>query len=416
MKRLKKIVRVIVLSLIGIVLVVNAIIILTGRFYIYKGIKETYFKGRTGPTIYDFDTFHNSKIARGEGKVFEFPKHPKYNTQKIPEELREYIEDLDTRALLVVKNDTLIYEEYWGDHDEATVSNSFSVAKTVVAILVGIAIDEGLIGSIDDYVCEYIPEYKDGGRDKITIRHLLEMASGLSWIESGVNPFSDNAESYYGTDLDGLIMRQKQVSEPGKVFKYQGANSQLLAMIVEKVTEKTISEYASEKIWSKLGMEEDAHWSLDREGGQEKAFCCIYAQARDFAKIGRMIMHGGEYNGEQIIPRWFYLQMTKQNDHLTTETGMPNYQYGYHIWTYRGLSNDVFYCRGILGQYIITIPDQDLMIIRLGLKRKEDFVIPDHLKDDEEYVNGVKHEVGHCLGLFQYITIGKVLAAESAAK
>ncbi|GAB5416711.1 MAG: serine hydrolase [Crocinitomicaceae bacterium] len=415
MKRLKKIVRVILLFVIGVILVVNAIILLTGRFYIYKGIKETYLKGRIGPTIYDHDTFYNRTVDKGEGKVFEFPKHPKYNTQKIPDELREYIEELDTRALLVVKNDTLIYEEYWGEHDEATMSNSFSVAKTIVAILVGIAIDDGLIDDINDPVCKYIPEFKSGGRDVITIKHLLEMASGLSWTESGSNPFSDNAESYYGTDLDGLVLRQKMVSEPGVEFKYQGGNSQLLAMIVEKVTGESISTYASKKIWSKLGMKEDAHWSLDKKDGQEKAFCCLYAQARDFAKIGRMFMDGGAYDGEQIIPRWFFLQMTKQND-LTTEYGIPNYQYGYHVWTYRGLADEVIYCRGILGQYIIAIPSQDLLIIRLGLKRKDDFVIPDHLKNDEEYVNGVKYEVGHCLGLFQYITVGKVLAAESAAK
>ena len=412
MKRLKKILRVIVWFIIGVLLVANAVIILTGRFYIYRGIKETYLKGRTGPTIYDLETFYTKKVNKGNGKVFEFPKHPKYNTQKIPNDLREYIEDLDTRALLVVKNDTLIYEEYWGDHDEATLSNSFSIAKTVVAILVGIAIDEGHIASIDDPVHKYIPEFKNGSRDKITIKHLLEMASGLSWSESGKNPFSDNAESYYGTDLDGLILRQRRVTEPGVTFNYQGGNSQLLAMILEKATGNSVSDYAAEKMWSKLGMESDAYWSLDSKGGQEKAFCCLYAQARDFAKIGRMLMNGGKYGDEQIIPRWFYLQMTKQND-LTTEEGLPNYRYGYHIWTYRGNKDEVFYCRGILGQYIITIPSRNLMIIRLGMKRKDDFTIPSHMQKEREYVEAVKYQVGHCLGLFQYITLGKILAART---
>lgn len=412
MKRLKKILRVIVLFTIGVLLVANAVIILTGRFYIYRGIKETYLKGRTGPTIYDLETFYTKKVSKGNGKVFEFPKHPKYNTQKIPNDLREYIEDLDTRALLVVKNDTLIYEEYWGDHNEATLSNSFSIAKTVVAILVGIAIDEGHIASIEDPVYKYIPEFKNGSRDKITIKHLLEMASGLSWSESGKNPFSDNAESYYGTDLDGLILRQRSVTEPGVMFNYQGGNSQLLAMILEKATGKSVSDYAAEKIWSKLGMESDAYWSLDSKGGQEKAFCCLYAQTRDFAKIGRMLMNGGKYGDEQIIPRWFYLQMTKQNN-LTTEEGLPNYRYGYHIWTYRGNKDEVFYCRGILGQYIITIPSRNLMIIRLGMKRKDDFTIPPHMQKEREYVEAVKYQVGHCLGLFQYITLGKILAART---
>lgn len=411
MKSLKKITRVIVLFVVGILIVVNAVIILTGRFYIYNGIANTYLKGRTGPTIYDLETFHTVKVAKG-GESFEFPKHPNYNKQKIPDEYRKYIEDLDTRALLVIKNDTLVYEEYWGDHSETTLSNSFSIAKTVVAILVGIAIDEGKIGSIDDPVYKYIPEYKNGSRNKITIRHLLEMASGLSWTESGINPFSDNAESYYGTDLDNLVMRQKVVTEPGKVFNYQGSNSILLSMILEKATGKTVSKYASEKLWKKLGMNSDAYWSLDRKDGQEKSFCCLYAQAGDFAKIGKLLVHRGKYNGEQIIPRWFYTQMVKQND-LVTEDGFQNYAYGYHVWTYRGNADEVVYCRGILGQYIITIPDRNLVIIRLGMKRKPDFEIPKHLKNDKQYVESVKFEVGHCLGVFQYITLGKILAAEA---
>ena len=414
MKSFIKILRVIFWFIVGVIIVVNAVIVLTGRTYIYNGIVNTYFKGRTGPTIYDLETFHNAKISKG-GEVFEFPKHPNYNKQKIPNDLRQYIEDLDTRALLVIKNDTLVYEEYWGDHDEITLSNSFSIAKTVVAILVGIAADEGYIESIDDPVYKYLPEFKNGPRDIITIRHLLQMASGLDWTQSGVNPFSDDAESYYGWDLDKLAMRQKRISEPGVMFKYQGGNSILLSMIVERVTGKSISQYAEEKIWTKLGMASDAYWSLDKKNGQEKSFCCIYAQATDFAKIGRMILNQGEYNGEQIIPRWYYHQMVKKND-LTTEDGVPNYRYGLHIWTYRGNEDEVIYCRGILGQYIITIPDRDLMIIRLGMERKDEFLIPEHLKNDHEYVESVKHEVGHCLGLFQYITLGKMLATEANEK
>lgn len=411
MKALKKITRVILYVLVGIFISVNGIIILTGRFYLYKGIANTYLKGRSGPTIYDLDTFHNAEMEKG-GKPFEFVKHRNFNKQKIPNDLRTYIEDLDTRALLIIQNDTLLYEEYWKGHNAETLSNSFSVAKTVVAILVGIATEEGKIGSIDDPVYKYLPEFKNGSREIITIRHLLEMASGLSWEESGANPFSDNAESYYGTDLNSLVMRQKRISEPGTMFNYQSGNSQLLAMIVEKATGKSVSQYAEEKIWKKLGMEGNAFWSLDTKNGQEKAFCCIYAQARDYARIGKLLLHQGEYNGEQIIPRWYYHQMVKQND-LWTEDGIPNYRYGYHIWTYRGGQQEVFYCRGILGQYIITIPERNLIIIRLGMKRKPDFVIPDHLKNDAQYSESVKFDVGHCLGLFQYIKLGKIIAAQS---
>ena len=116
------------------------------------------------------------------------------------------------------KGDSLIYEEYWDQHNKGQVSNSFSVAKTLVALLIGIAVDEGKIKSLDEPVANYIKEFKEGGREKITIRQLLQMSSGLDWEESGKNPLSDNAESYYGTDLYGLVTRQRIITNPGSEF------------------------------------------------------------------------------------------------------------------------------------------------------------------------------------------------------
>ena len=141
-------------------------------------------------------------------------------------------------------------------------------------MLIGIATEEGLIRSIDESVGNYIPEFKDSELSEITIRHLLLMASGLDWTESGKNPLSNNAESYYGTDLYGLVTRQRKIAKPGKTFIYQSGNSQLLGFIIEKASGKALSEYCSEKLWSQMNMESDAYWSLDKENGAEKAYCC----------------------------------------------------------------------------------------------------------------------------------------------
>lgn len=379
----------------------------------YKGIANTYLVGRTGPSIYDKDIFYSSTLDAAEkSEQSVFVHHENYNKQSIPKEYREFIEGLDTRALLVFKDDTLLYEEYWDEHDKQTVSNSFSVAKTVVALLVGIAVEDGKISSLDDKVAKYIPEFKNGGKDVITVRHLLQMSSGLDWQESGKNPFSHNAESYYGTDLYGLVTNQNLVDEPGKHFKYQSGNSQLLAYVVENATGQDLTQYAEEKIWSKIGASSDAYWNLDKENGDEKAFCCMYATARDFSRIGQMLLNKGKFNEEQVVPEWYYDEMIK-TPQMTTDEGVSNYRYGLHIWTYFGNTNPAYYCRGIKGQYIITVPDEDLLIIRLGEARKDNFTIPKHLQDDKVYVEENKYNVGHCLGLFQYIALGKMIASQT---
>ncbi|MEJ6599637.1 MAG: serine hydrolase [Crocinitomicaceae bacterium] len=393
-----------------ILVLINAFIILSGRLYLYKGIANTYLKGRSGPSIYDLDVFHSSHIKKG-GQVSDLKKCVQPEPLKIPENYRSYLEELDTKAILVMKNNELIYEEYWGEHDENSYSNSFSMSKTIVSLLIGIAVDEGKIGSLDDNVYTYLPEYQDHARKIITIRHLLQMASGLNWIESSANPLSDNAESYYGTNLRGHLGRQKRISEPGEIFNYQSGNSQLLGMIIEKVTGMTLSAYTELKIWSKIGMQGDAYWSLDKKYGIEKAFCCLYANARDYARLGQLILNKGVHDGEQILPRWYYEEMVAENS-LSTMEGLPNSRYGLHMWSYRGGEYPVYYCRGIRGQYLICIPEENLLIVRLGTKRKPDFEIPENRKNAPIFVEQNKHKIGHCLGIFEYIALGKNLASQ----
>ncbi len=411
MKRiLKKAGKIFLYTFIALFISVNAFILLSGRFYMYNGIVNTYLVGKMGPSIYDLDVFYNSTL-KGSSKA-EWVKDKQFNKQAMPPVMRDYIEALDTKAFLVFKGDTLLYEEYWDDHTEETVSNSFSMSKTLVAILVGIAVDEGKIESLDVSASKYIPEFKKDERKKITIRDLLNMASGLDWTESGANPLSDNAESYYGWDLRDLVTSQKLISKPGKKFNYQSGNTELLGYIIEKATGVDLTKYAEEKVWSKIGANSNAYWSLDKKGGDEKSFCCIYATARDYARIGSLLLHKGKVGDEQVIPKWFYDEMIVPAK-LSTKEGVPNVRYGLHIWTYFGKAHPVYYCRGINGQYIITIPDENLMIVRLGSDRTPLFEIPDHLKNDKEYVKQHQNEIGHGLDLFQYIALGKMIKSQT---
>lgn len=412
MKRiLKKTGKVLLYTFIALFLTVNAFILLSGRLYMYKGIVNTYLVGKTGPTIYDLNVFHYSTLkanAKEEWKVDE-----KFNSQFIPDNMREYIEELGTKAFLVFQGDTLLYEEYWDDHTEETVSNSFSMSKTLVAILIGIAIEEGKIEGLDVSASKYLPEFRGDDREKITIRHLLTMSSGLDWSESGANPLSDNAESYYGWGLRELVTSQKLISEPGEKFNYQSGNTELLGFILEEATGEDLTKYAEDKVWSKIGAIDDAYWSLDKKNGDEKSFCCIYATARDYARLGSLLLHKGKIGVEQIIPRWFYEQMIVPNS-MTTKEGIPNTRYGLHVWTYFGKTNPIYYFSGIKGQYIITIPKENLMIVRIGASNKPLFQIPDHLKDDKDYARQNRHEVGHSIDLFQYIALGKMIKSQTA--
>lgn len=408
--RLRKAIRGFIWFLVVILVTLNLFIVLSGRFYLYRGVYYTYLSGETSPTIYDKDKFYSSTLEAPRAHQ-PWKLHPKRNSIELPKEYSDYLEKWKTQSFLVFKGDSLVYEQYWGEHNAKTVSNSFSAAKTVVSILVGIAVEEGAIHSIDDPVSKYLPEFSGKGKEKITIRHLLMMASGLDWVESGSNPLSENAESYYGTDLRGLVNRQQAIDEPGKLFNYQSGNSQILGFIIEKATGKDLTRYADEKLWRPMGAESDAYWSLDEQNGDEKAFCCLYSTSRDFARIGKLLAHGGKWNDQQIIPEAYFREMIS-NPEMETDEGVPNTRYGLHVWTYFGGSEPVYYCRGIHGQYIIALPERDLVIVRTGKKRAPNFEIPESRKGDKAFAKKYQHYIGHPMDLFRYLALGKWIEKE----
>jgi CubicO group peptidase (beta-lactamase class C family) len=410
LKSSKKILRFLGLIFIALFISINLFILLSGRFYLYKGISYTYLSGKTGPTIYDLHVFPSSTIKKSKS-CYQWKKNAKFNTQSIPKKYNDFLLKLDTKALLVFKGDEILFEKYWGQHKKETVSNCFSAAKTVVSLLIGAALDEGKIKSLDEKVGKYIPEFNAGKKKNITIRHLLMMSSGLDWQESGKNPLSENAESYYGTDLYGLVTRQHVIEKPGIRFEYQSGNSQLLGYVLEKATQMDLSVYAQKKIWDKIGAEHNAFWSLDKDGGDEKAFCCMYATARDFGRLGKLILQKGKWNGKQIISSTYMNEMLS-NPSMTTKEKVPNLRYGLHIWTYLGTKNPVYYCRGILGQYIISIPNENLVIIRLGSKRGKEYAIPEAYRGDEKYIKNHATKLGHPSDLFEIISLGQKLAKD----
>lgn len=275
----------------------------------------------------------------------------------------KYLEENKTVAFLIIQNDTVRYEKYFKGYNQTSIVPSFSMAKSVTSILIGCAIHDSLIQSVDDPVTKYLPELEKNGLGKVTIRHLLQMTSGIKFNESYTNPFGDAAAYYYGRNLRKQIHKMKPGEQPGTRFAYSSGNTQLLGAILEKALNgKTITQYLQEKIWQPLGMEYDASWSIDRKkNGLEKTFCCLNAPARDFAKIGRLYLHNGKWNGKTIVPA----QWVQQSTHPDTSQGGAAY-YKYQWWL--PTPNGDFMAQGILGQFIYVNPAKNLIIVRLGKK------------------------------------------------
>jgi CubicO group peptidase (beta-lactamase class C family) len=279
----------------------------------------------------------------------------------------ELLTSTQTTAFLIIKDDRLIYENYFNGYGRDSINTSFSVAKSFVSALVGIAIDEGLIDSVNDPITKYIPELED--RDirysAITIKDLLSMASGLRYVEEET-PFSDDTKTYYDPNLRAVALSAVIEEEPGKTFHYNNYNYLLLGVILERATGMPVAKYMEEKLWKPLGMEAPASWSLDSEAsGFEKMESGINARAIDFAKFGRLYLNNGSnWNGEKIISEKWIKTSTSAN---TTSDPSIEYQYGWWIYpSQEGVDSRHFSARGNFGQFIYINPEEKLIIVRHG--------------------------------------------------
>lgn len=224
------------------------------------------------------------------------------NTRKT---LSEFVESTDTTSFLIVKNDQIVYEKYANGYDENSVNTSFSMAKSIVSLLIGKALEDGYIGSVTQPMSEYIPEFKDLKIGKTTIEELLLMRSDIVYNEEKFLWFGDDTLTYWHSDLRALSLRHTQLTDEyeGK-FHYNNYHPLLLGIILERSTGMSVSEYFEREIWRKIGAEYNASWNLDSDkSGFEKMESGINFRAADFIKIGSMVLHAGRWNGTQIISK-----------------------------------------------------------------------------------------------------------------
>lgn len=353
--------------IIAILILINAFILLSGKFYLYKGIWNTYLKGRTGPSATEYTIFENRKIEALNPHPLNFSV--KYNSATLPAPTDSIFKKYNTIAFVIIKNDSLYHEQYWDGFSDTTHTNSFSIAKSFVSALLGCAIKDGYFKSINDTAAKYIPEFYRDERKNITLKHLVSMTSGIGFNESYMNPVAYPAEGYYGEDVYATSTKYSYYEMPGKVFRYMSGNSALLGVCITKATGKPLSNYLSERLWKDLECEQPAWWSLDKKNGFEKGFCCLNSNAKDFARLGMLYLNHGKWKGKQIIDSDFVASSIVPYE-CNEEDGCKNRTYGYSWWLTSYNNQDIFYARGILGQYVICNPKEKTVIVKLGLEKR----------------------------------------------
>ncbi|WP_254054376.1 serine hydrolase [Sphingorhabdus sp. EL138] len=305
----------------------------------------------------------SNTIAAGDApKVLEqgeaFPKEFEVDGKMLS--VDQYMADQRSAGIVILQDGKIRLEEYRMEFGKDDRWTSFSVAKSLVSTMVGAAIKDGFIKSIDDPLTDYIPELKGSGYDGVTVEQLLTMTSGVKWNEDYADPKSDVALFNNTKPVDGvdpIIVYMKTLeseAEPGTRWQYNTGETNLIGVLVAKATGKTISEYLSEKVWAPYGMSQDGEWLLN-EGGKEIGGCCISATVRDYALFGQLAMNGGMIGDESIVPEgWFAKAGTKQAD-----IDIPGRGYGYQWWTF---DDGSFAGQGIFGQGIFIDPARKLVV------------------------------------------------------
>lgn len=275
-----------------------------------------------------------------------------------------------TTSFLVIQDDTLVFERYGNGYNHDSIVTSFSVAKSFASALVGFAIDDGYISSVNDPITKYIPELiiRDKRFGEITIKHLLTMTSGISYYQDAA-PWDDGMKTYFAPDMRKSALSVQIEQHPGESFLYNNYNPLLLGLILERTTGKSVTEYLEEKIWRSLGMEVPGSWTLDSEkSGFEKMQVGVNGRAIDFAKFGRLYLNYGNWNGKQLLSSDWVKSSTEINNTPSLLQDMWVKDYKYAWWV-----NEKWYAAvGAQGQYICVSPEKNTIIVRFGIEDDRD--------------------------------------------
>ena len=289
-------------------------------------------------------------------------------------DMRAFLEETDTAALVVIADGAIKYENYWLTGGPDVHWMSFSVGKSFVSALIGIALEEGHIKSIEDAITDYVPSLNGSAYEGVRIKDILQMSSGARWNEDYSDPESDIA-NYIRTlagngSLNEFTASLVRESEPGTAYLYNSTDTQALGMLLIAATGQSMTSYAEEKLWQPLGMEKDGYWNTDDEG-VEAAAGGLQITARDYAKLGQLYLNMGRWQGNQIVPsEWVRASITPDAPHLMPGKLYPDYPMGYgYQWYPLDGDEGEFLAIGVYNQFIYVNPAKSVVIIKLSAFR-----------------------------------------------
>lgn len=333
-------------------------------------VREVY-DGRLYPDI-QVNTFRNidrlfptRRVARGDTvSVLAMSDSPlqafSYTVDGQTYDLYDVLAMNRVSGMVIIRDGDIQFEKYLLGNDENTRWMSMSMVKSMTATLIGAAIHDGYIRSIDDLIVDYLPRFVGTAYDGVSVRHLLQMSSGVAWNETYTDPNSDRRrmlEAQIAGQPDGvleLMASLPRAAEPGTRWNYSTGETQLAGALVQAATGKPVADYLSEKIWSKMGMEADANWWLQSADGLEVGGSGLSATLRDYARFGLFMLNDGVIDGERILPAgWMDVASSRQ------QVGGETVDYGYMLWPLHGRS---YAAEGIFGQYIFVDPDAELVV------------------------------------------------------
>ncbi|MEA3461393.1 MAG: serine hydrolase [Bacteroidota bacterium] len=387
MKKLIRFFSIVLLSLLALIIMILTILsIKYSPRYVYRLARYHV------ADVYDYTHFENRDIEASAG-TFTFPVRLEedyveslFQDRVIASGLSSFDEwavKSQTTALIVIRRDTILYEKYFNGFSRDSYFHSQSVAKSFISLLIGFAVEDGYIQSIEDPMTDYVPELLERDRHfgRITIRNLLMMRSGLKYNEAylpgiGIHaPWHDEAVGYYHGNVRKLLLKRMEVDgEPGKYFQYNNYNTSFLGLIIERATGKTVSAYLEEKLWSRI-MEYGALFSIDsKRSGFEYMPSRLMARAIDYARFGRLFLHEGNWNGSQIISHGWVRESTTEDTTVSREfypkwmgSGCQRTYYKYQWWGHTNCDSSYrFFASGNLGQNIYILPKEETIIVHCG--------------------------------------------------
>ena len=358
-------------GLLGLLVVLWAAVYLTGNQFLLTAFQRTYLVGNSTANINDHNVFATRTIRSGVAQPWPMAEA---GLQPLPAELNTFISDNDAIAFLVLHRGEVVAEQYLQGYTADSRTNAFSMAKTVLTLLLGIAIEEGYIEGLEQPLLDWLPEFAaDPLARTATIGSLSSMTSGYEWDEEYYSALSPTVKLVYGDVVTDFVVNGSFSKPPESYFYYSSASTQLLAVALTRALQQvdpaaTLSDYLSQKLWQPMGFDADGLWHLDNSG-MELAFCCINTSARNFARFGQLMLQDGQWQGQQLVPAGFV-------EAMRTVRGAPDY--GLSTWI-NAENEPAFYAlRGHLGQYVVVVPDHDLVIVRLGESRNRE---PDTMQE-----------------------------------